>query len=814
MDINQFKNSAWFNDNFLKTLIFLERIDEKDETAKQQFLGGLAKIIKKFDSVVIINRILPRLLLIMQDEQLSTVILPSLIQILEIEGCVSKSFFQENIWPPLKRLCSGKEIPAQALYIIVCDLDNLIDYLELEQLQDVIMPLMFKAYECEVPQLQEQILGKTPCFVKKVEYTFLKTKVLPRVLFCVSSTKNPSVRIKALFVLKDVLKLFDRTTVNESILPVLEKVKKVDSSPEVCMHLLKIYESISESMGYEITATKLLPALAPTLIESNLGRSQFVTYIKTIRTLIDRIEEERMKTFGSVEDGAEEDTSLPDFMSSSDDKKVESKAKTSTTGAVAASGGAFGGAAMATGGGGEDFDFLSMFDDPLPQSSSNTTSNTMANPDIGTNLPTTNTANSGFGGMSGMMSSSSTTSTTSASSRSTTAMTSSATTGTTTTAAASATFGATKLSATDMNSFFNDFDSSASKKSEPKKLEAPIKTAITSKQTTASSSATAGWGNDFFDSSDANSSKTAKKSPMRLGAGAGVGAMNTTVKKSDDPFGNMNFGEGSSGAGATMGSMNAMSSGLGNMTLSSGGSSSGGSGMLLSGNASGGNIMSFGSGPSGGGSAMNFGNLGGTQTTGNSGNAMGFGNLSGNQGGGNAVSFGNQAGGTGNAMSFGNQTGGTGNAMNFGNLGGSQTGGNAMGFSNLGGNQASAGNSMNFGNLGGNQAAGGGNAMNYGNLGGNQVGGNAMNFGGNLGFGAMGMGSSTTNNTTTSNTANVGWGSMMNTSGQGATSMNAMSTFGNNQTNQTNNPFGNTSGTNSVPTKKKNSDDDFFSQFN
>eukprot|EP00357_Protocruzia_adherens_P036390 CAMPEP_0115017624 /NCGR_PEP_ID=MMETSP0216-20121206/28242_1 /TAXON_ID=223996 /ORGANISM="Protocruzia adherens, Strain Boccale" /LENGTH=554 /DNA_ID=CAMNT_0002388505 /DNA_START=77 /DNA_END=1737 /DNA_ORIENTATION=+ len=254
MDINQFKNSAWFNDNFLKTLIFLERIDEKDETAKQQFLGGLAKIIKKFDSVVIINRILPRLLLIMQDEQLSTVILPSLIQILEIEGCVSKSFFQENIWPPLKRLCSGKEIPAQALYIIVCNLDNLIDYLELEQLQDVIMPLMFKAYECEVPQLQEQILGKTPCFVKKVEYTFLKTKVLPRVLFCVSSTKNPSVRIKALFVLKDVLKLFDRTTVNESILPVLEKVKKVDSSPEVCMHLLKIYESISESMGYEITA--------------------------------------------------------------------------------------------------------------------------------------------------------------------------------------------------------------------------------------------------------------------------------------------------------------------------------------------------------------------------------------------------------------------------------------------------------------------------------------------------------------------------------------------------------------------------------
>lgn len=248
--VSDILGSAWFNDPFIQTIAHLETLAQKDVDQQQLFLKGLSKILLKFESKVIKCIIIPSLLDFLKIEKLSPIILQIIITLLE-SSIFSKSEFSDLIWPALKALSTGKEIPAQALYLMVSNLKTLCEFITNSDLQTYLMPLILKCYECEVAKLQELALQNTEFLVKKLDFVFIKTKVLPRVLkLCTDG--NADLRRNALFCLSKIYHLFERVTIVEQVIGTLEKIKKMGADAKMNVIILNIYEGISKTIGIEV----------------------------------------------------------------------------------------------------------------------------------------------------------------------------------------------------------------------------------------------------------------------------------------------------------------------------------------------------------------------------------------------------------------------------------------------------------------------------------------------------------------------------------------------------------------------------------
>lgn len=250
--VSEILGSAWFNDPFIQTIAHLETMAQKDAGQQQLFLKGLSKILLKFEGKVIKTKILPILMDFLKLEQLSPIIIQIIISILEQNTIVNKSEFNEIIWPSLKALTTGKEIPAQALYLLVSNLKIVCEFISNSDLQTFLMPLILKCYECGVAKLQELALQNTEFLVKKLDFVFIKTKILPRVLkLCADN--NVELRRSSLFCLNKIYHLFERVTIIEQVIGTLEKIKKMGADAKMNVIILNIYEGIAKTIGIEVT---------------------------------------------------------------------------------------------------------------------------------------------------------------------------------------------------------------------------------------------------------------------------------------------------------------------------------------------------------------------------------------------------------------------------------------------------------------------------------------------------------------------------------------------------------------------------------
>ena len=249
--VSDILGSAWFNDPFIQTIAHLETLAQKDVSQQQLFLKGLSKILLKFEAKVIKTIILPSLMDFLKLEQLSPIIIQIIIIILEQNTILNKGEFNDIIWPSIKSLTTGKEIPAQSLYLLVSNIKVLCEFISNNDLQAFLMPLILKCYECGVSKLQELALQNTEFLVKKLDFVFIKTKILPRVLkLCVEN--NADLRRNSLFCLNKIYHLFERSTIIEQVIGTLEKIKKMGADPKMNIIILNIYEGISKTIGIEV----------------------------------------------------------------------------------------------------------------------------------------------------------------------------------------------------------------------------------------------------------------------------------------------------------------------------------------------------------------------------------------------------------------------------------------------------------------------------------------------------------------------------------------------------------------------------------
>ena len=246
----------WLNDPLVQTLNYLDSLNQRDETQQTAFFKGLVKIIGKFEHKIIKKKILPRIIEFIQKDHCSSAVLQIILAALEINGFVeNKDEFTSVLWPGIKSLTAMKEISAQSLFLLVNGLPKLSEYLTNADLQSSLLPLLLKCYDCGVGKLEEAILKNTEYLVKKLEFSLIKNRVLPKVLKLSADEKHET-RKGAIVALSKICTIFDKTTVNEQIMPTLEKTLKKSNDPELTFAVLNMYDGMSKIIGIEVIFLK------------------------------------------------------------------------------------------------------------------------------------------------------------------------------------------------------------------------------------------------------------------------------------------------------------------------------------------------------------------------------------------------------------------------------------------------------------------------------------------------------------------------------------------------------------------------------
>ena len=309
ISLGEFRVAKPFLDQQIKAIYFLDHLQEKQEAQTFQFLKGFSALINKLDAKVLLRRVLPRLLLLLPHDNLSAYVLPCIL--MTLRSCkMPQDIFERDIWPVISKLCGGKEITAQSLYILLSEIDILLDYTSMEIWKQLLFPLVFKGYECTIPQIQELILRKTPEIAERItDKGIFKTQLLPRFLQGVVSAKTVTGREAGLQALVALYPHVDRSTLVETILPCVEKVRKLDMTSPIVMSMMAVYEGISKVLGPRDTATSILPAVMPLLVESELTTSEFATILDKVKGLLDFVAQARIQELRII---ADEDRELDD----------------------------------------------------------------------------------------------------------------------------------------------------------------------------------------------------------------------------------------------------------------------------------------------------------------------------------------------------------------------------------------------------------------------------------------------------------------------------------------------------------------------
>lgn len=249
-------------------------------------------MVLQFEPALIKKRIIPTLLELMKFDYLVAGILLTIIELMKKE-VISVPEFQKTIWGPFKNLTQGKEISAHALYLFVNNIEIFAKFVSLQDLNTTIVPLYVKCFDCP-NKLKELALRKVEFLSKKLEYQYMKSKIIPKIL-TLFVDKAPEIRKLALICIFKSAGSFDSQVITDQILPALDKLRKAGSDSFCNAITLTLYSVFSGNLSIEIIGNKIIPSLVPYLVDNTISSTDFELYKNTIQNLIKKIETERSK---------------------------------------------------------------------------------------------------------------------------------------------------------------------------------------------------------------------------------------------------------------------------------------------------------------------------------------------------------------------------------------------------------------------------------------------------------------------------------------------------------------------------------------
>lgn len=291
--LHELPKISFFEDIGVKTLNDLESIYQWDNLQKSIFYKGLSQIIPTLPHRINLQHIIPCLIREFVNSSMVPFVLPNVLLIAENS---TKEEYVEQILPSLKPVMKIQD-PIQILLIFMKKMDLLLKLTPTEDVKANVLPMLYRALESNVPQMQELCLGILPTFSSLIDYHATKNALLPRIKKLCLTSQNISVKVNCLICIGKLLDNFDKWLVLDEILPFLSQIESRD--PAILMAIIGIYKitMTNSKLGItkEIMATKVVPFLMPLCIDNGLTINQFNAIINLVKEMVNRVESDHRK---------------------------------------------------------------------------------------------------------------------------------------------------------------------------------------------------------------------------------------------------------------------------------------------------------------------------------------------------------------------------------------------------------------------------------------------------------------------------------------------------------------------------------------
>ncbi|KAI9347947.1 kinase-like domain-containing protein [Zopfochytrium polystomum] len=320
LSLEEFEKCPYFDSVLVATISFLESFLEKTQLQRAQFLKGLVQMLPLFSIKLINRKILPSLLNEMKDPLMAPFILPNIFWICDH---ISDEEFSQKILPALKPLFKMTD-PPQAILLLLSRMDVLQKKCSSpESFRQDIFPLLFSALDVPVIQVQEQALKMLPPTLSKLDFTTIKSQLFPKIQALFLQSASMSVRINSLIAIHAMVKSLDKFTLLEKVIPALKQNKVRE--PGIMLAALAVYDELGRHVDKEIIATEVLPELWRMSIDRVLNADQFKKFMKIIRELSTKVEEQHLKMLQELKSVEVGSLSSGDKGSSGNDQAVDFK---------------------------------------------------------------------------------------------------------------------------------------------------------------------------------------------------------------------------------------------------------------------------------------------------------------------------------------------------------------------------------------------------------------------------------------------------------------------------------------------------------
>ncbi|GJJ69431.1 SCY1-like protein 2 [Entomortierella parvispora] len=290
MNAIEFQSSKFFDNILVSTMRYMENFAEKTRDDKGQFMKGLLRVLPQFPERVLYRKILPCLLDELKDHALLPYTLPNVFYIIQK---MTPKEFEEKVLPSLKPIFLVRE-PMQNLLTLLEKIELLQQKAGGAVFKEDVMPLVYCALEPKNPfSVQEKALKTVPMITEALDYTTVKTSLFPRIATLFSQTTTLSVKVNTLLCFLTIMKILDKYTITEKLIPLLRNIKTREVS--VTMATLQVYQEMGKYVEKEVIGNNILPHLWHLALGPNLKVNQFESFMSTIQELSTKVHQQHLR---------------------------------------------------------------------------------------------------------------------------------------------------------------------------------------------------------------------------------------------------------------------------------------------------------------------------------------------------------------------------------------------------------------------------------------------------------------------------------------------------------------------------------------
>ena len=160
--------------------------------------------------------------------------------------------FESEIWPNIKSLFKLKQMSAGSLFFLINKIEYIAKNISQSEFTNHMLNIICKALDSNIVKLQKAVFSNLSIITKNLESHTFKNSIYLRMISILMQTQHQEVKLIILNSLKENYKLLDQTTINDSFLNTLEKLRKMDTNTVICLKIVDIYEEIAKVVSIEV----------------------------------------------------------------------------------------------------------------------------------------------------------------------------------------------------------------------------------------------------------------------------------------------------------------------------------------------------------------------------------------------------------------------------------------------------------------------------------------------------------------------------------------------------------------------------------